>query len=58
MKYQDNPKISAVINKMAGKFSGLGGMAGGFPQFNFSGAGGAPPPPPPSAPGADDVGLD
>nr|CAD7589469.1 unnamed protein product [Timema genevievae] len=36
-KYQGNPKIKAVINKLAAKFGGAGGMPGGF-----GGAGGMP----------------
>uniref|UniRef100_A0A1B6DCL6 STI1 domain-containing protein n=1 Tax=Clastoptera arizonana TaxID=38151 RepID=A0A1B6DCL6_9HEMI len=54
MKYQDNPKIQNVIKKLGSKYASMGGMPGGFPQFNFSGAGA----PPPSAPANDDVGLD
>lgn len=33
-KYENNPKIKSVINKMAAKFGGgmgMGGMGGGFP---------------------------
>lgn len=65
IKYRSNPKVAAVINKLATKFGdmggglgglgGLGGFPGGFPGGGF----GAPPPgPAPSAPGGDDVGLD
>ncbi|XP_046665366.1 putative protein FAM10A4 [Homalodisca vitripennis] len=47
MKYLDNPKVVAVIEKMSGKYSGMaGGFPGGFP--------GGPPPPPSS----DDTELD
>ncbi|XP_014476271.1 PREDICTED: putative protein FAM10A4 [Dinoponera quadriceps] len=63
LKYQSNPKIMALINKMASKFGGAGGMPGGFPGMmggmpgGFPGAGGHPNPPKP-APPQDDVGLD
>ena len=30
-KYQSNPKVMALINKMMGKFGGGGGGAGGMP---------------------------
>jgi len=30
-KYENNPKIKSVINKLAGKFGGMGGVPGGFP---------------------------
>lgn len=45
VKYLSNPKVTAVIEKMSGKYSG---MAGGFP-------GATPPSQPPSA---DDTELD
>ncbi|KAJ9590805.1 hypothetical protein L9F63_016191 [Diploptera punctata] len=64
IKYQSNPKISAIITKLATKFGGGmpggmpggfgpgmgGGFPGGFPPTG--GTGGAP------AAGGDDVGLD
>jgi suppressor of tumorigenicity protein 13 len=61
MKYQNNPKISAVIKKLATTFGGGmpggfgGGFPGGFPDgFPPSGGtGGAP-----RAASGDDVGLD
>jgi len=70
LKYQGNPKIMSLINKMASKFGGAG-MPGGMPSFagaGFPGAGfpgtGCPgadfpgrPNPPKPAP-EDDVGLD
>lgn len=61
LKYQSNPKIMALINKMASKFGGgmpggFPGMMGGMPSFPGSGAG-RPNPPNPSPP-QDDVGLD
>jgi len=31
MKYQNNPKVMALVNKMASKFGGGGGMGGGMP---------------------------
>ena len=42
-KYQDNPKVQAVINKLAGKFGGAGAGS------DSDSAGGCPKPPPPSA---------
>lgn len=65
IKYQNNPKISAVIKKLATKFGGgmpggfgggmPGGFGGGFPGgFPPSGGTGSAP----SAPSGDDVGLD
>nr|CAD7198963.1 unnamed protein product [Timema douglasi] len=71
-KYQGNPKIKAVINKLAAKFGGPGGMPGGFGGMpggfggmpgGFGGMGGGFPGYPPtggsnSTPGSDDVGLD
>lgn len=60
LKYQNNPKIMALINKMASKFGGAGGMPGGMnfpggmPGFPGAGAGFNPPNPSPH----DDVGLD
>nr|CAD7408055.1 unnamed protein product [Timema cristinae] len=64
-KYQGNPKIKAVINKLAAKFGGAGGMPGGFGGMpgGFGGMGGGFPGYPPtggsnSTPGSDDVGLD
>lgn len=61
MKYQSNPKIATIINKMASKYSnmtggfgGMGGFPGGFPGGGFPG--GAPPPSAPTP--NDDVGLD
>ncbi|XP_036149710.1 putative protein FAM10A4 [Monomorium pharaonis] len=62
LKYQNNPKIMALINKMASKFGGAGGMPGAagmnFPggMPGFPGAGRFNPPPKPSP--HDDVGLD
>ncbi|XP_011862548.1 PREDICTED: putative protein FAM10A4 [Vollenhovia emeryi] len=61
LKYQNNPKIMALINKLASKFGGAGGMPGaagmnfpgGMPSFPGAGAGFNPPKPP-----HDDVGLD
>ena len=61
IKYQSNPKISAIISKLATKFGGGmpggfgGGMGGGFPG-GFPGSGGAGGAAPPA--GGDDVGLD
>ncbi|XP_070165987.1 putative protein FAM10A4 [Polyergus mexicanus] len=55
LKYQNNPKIMALINRMASKFGGVGGMPGGMP--GFPGAGTGHPDPPKSTP-QDDVGLD
>lgn len=65
MKYQSNPKIASVINKMASKYSnltggmgGFGGMGGGMGGFP-GGAGGFFPGGAPTAPSPnDDVGLD
>nr|CAD7431095.1 unnamed protein product [Timema monikensis] len=64
-KYQGNPKIKAVINKLAAKFGGAGGMPGGFGGMpgGFGAMGGGFPGYPPtggsnSTPGSDDVGLD
>ncbi|XP_071645094.1 hsc70-interacting protein [Temnothorax longispinosus] len=62
LKYQNNPKIMGLINKMASKFGGAGGMPGaagmnfpgGMPGFPGAGAGRFNPPKPPH----DDVGLD
>jgi suppressor of tumorigenicity protein 13 len=57
IKYQNNPKISAVIKKLATKFGGgmPGGFGGGFPGgFPPSGGTGSAP----RAPSGDDVGLD
>lgn len=67
MKYQSNPKIVKLTQKLAAKFAGgmpggMPGMPGGMPGFGgpggpFGGAGGTPP----SAPSpnfSDDVGLD
>lgn len=42
-KYENNPKIKSVINKMAAQFGGGMGMGGGFPG---------------GFPGADDDGSD
>ncbi|XP_015123873.1 putative protein FAM10A4 isoform X2 [Diachasma alloeum] len=54
LKYQGNPKVMALINKVASKFggaTGFGGMAGQMPSADAS--------PKPSAPKSDDdVGLD
>ncbi|XP_032680700.1 putative protein FAM10A4 [Odontomachus brunneus] len=63
LKYQSNPKIMALINKVASKFGGAGGMPGGFPGMmggmpGFPGAGGGRPNPPKPTPPQDDVGLD
>ncbi|XP_011056547.1 PREDICTED: putative protein FAM10A4 isoform X2 [Acromyrmex echinatior] len=63
LKYQNNPKVMALINKMASKFGGVGGMPGaagmnfpgGMPGFPGAGAGRFNPPK--SSP-HDDVGLD
>ncbi|XP_050456901.1 putative protein FAM10A4 [Cataglyphis hispanica] len=55
LKYQNNPKIMALINRMASKFGGVGGMPGSMP--GFPGAGAGHPNPPKPAP-QDDVGLD
>ncbi|KAL6258382.1 hypothetical protein P5V15_010337 [Pogonomyrmex californicus] len=63
LKYQNNPKIMALINKMASKFGSAGGMPGaagmnfpgGIPGFPGAGAGHFNPPK--SSP-QDDVGLD
>lgn len=45
-KYENNPKIKSVINKMASKFGGgmggMGGMGGGFPGGFPGGFGGFP----------------
>lgn len=65
IKYQNNPKISAVIKKLTTKFGGgmpggfgggmPGGFGGGFPGgFPPSGGTGSAP----RAAGGDDVGLD
>lgn len=57
IKYQNNPKISAVIKKLATKFGGgmPGGFGGGFPGgFPPSGGTGSAP----RATSGDDVGLD
>ncbi|XP_029174922.1 putative protein FAM10A4 [Nylanderia fulva] len=60
LKYQNNPKIMGLINKMASKFGGIGGAAagmnfpGGMPGFPGAGMGRPNPPKPPQ----DDVGLD
>lgn len=63
LKYQSNPKIMALINKMASKFGGAGGMPGGFPGMmggmpGFPGTGAGPRPNPPKPSPQDDVGLD
>ena len=62
-KYQNNPKVMALITKMMGKFGGdapggmpgmggMGGMGGGFPGGMPGGfPGGAPSGPPPTAGG-------
>lgn len=59
-KYQNNPKIMALINKMASKFGGAGGMPGGmnFPggMPGFPGADTGRPTNPPGP--QDDCGLD
>lgn len=59
-KYQDNPKILAIIEKLAKLKGGLGGMMGGMGGFNPFGAGGAntPPPQPPTGGGGPDLELD
>lgn len=57
LKYQNNPKIMALINKMALKFGGAAGMAGGGGMPGFPGAEMGHPNPPKPAP-EDDVGLD
>ncbi|XP_066590132.1 putative protein FAM10A4 [Prorops nasuta] len=64
LKYQNNPKIMALINKVASQFGGSGmpggfpGMPGGMPGgFPFAGANPSPNPPKPG-PTDDDVGLD
>jgi suppressor of tumorigenicity protein 13 len=73
-KYQSNPKVMGLINKVASKFGGtgglsgmmggLGGMMGGMPggmggMPGFGGAGANPPPPEPRQTGpTDDIGLD
>ncbi|XP_063232981.1 putative protein FAM10A4 [Bacillus rossius redtenbacheri] len=67
-KYQSNPKIKAVINKLMSKFGGsmpaggFPGMGGGFPGMPGGFPGAFPPPPPTGGAGAapreDDVGLD
>ncbi|XP_053612668.1 hsc70-interacting protein-like [Plodia interpunctella] len=55
VKYQNNPKIAAVIEKLQGKLGKGGGLfSGGFP--GFGGAGG--PDSGPKPPTDDDVGLD
>lgn len=60
LKYQNNPKVMALINKMATRFGGAGGMPGGmnFPggMPGFPGAGTGRPNPP--AGPQDDCGLD
>lgn len=54
LKYQNNPKIMALINTMASKFGGMpGAMPGGMPGGMPTGAGCRPKPTP-----EDDVGLD
>ncbi|XP_034951976.1 putative protein FAM10A4 [Chelonus insularis] len=54
-KYQKNPKIMNLVNKVLSKFvGGGGGMAGGMPGF-FPGATNTSTPP---TSGGDDVGLD
>ncbi|XP_049836678.1 putative protein FAM10A4 [Schistocerca gregaria] len=60
VKYQNNPKVVAAMEKLTAKFSGagLGGMGGmPFPGAGFPPGAGPTPPPPPSSSG-DDVGLD
>ncbi|XP_066998848.1 putative protein FAM10A4 [Anabrus simplex] len=60
IKYQNNPKIAAIITKLATKFgggSGLGGLGGGFPGFPGSFPGNFSSGESPRAP-SDDVGLD
>jgi suppressor of tumorigenicity protein 13 len=37
MKYQSNPKVMALVNKMASKFGGGGGMGGGMPGMGGMG---------------------
>ncbi|XP_071452951.1 putative protein FAM10A4 [Hetaerina americana] len=65
IKYQSNPKVSALISKLATKFKGGSGFpfGGGMPGAGFPGGfpgGGFPPSGGASSPGAsgDDVGLD
>merc|ERR1719228_2304363 len=48
MKYQNNPKVMALVNKMASKMGGMGGMRGGAGAGAGSAAGAGPTPPPPS----------
>ncbi|XP_039295378.1 uncharacterized protein LOC111057083 [Nilaparvata lugens] len=66
-KYQDNPKILAIIEKLAKLKGGLGGMMGGmggmggFGGFNPFGGANQPPPQPPSSgagAGGPDLELD
>ncbi|GLH01153.1 Hsc70-interacting protein [Gryllus bimaculatus] len=67
IKYQSNPKVATVINKLASKFGGMGGGMGGlgglggmggFPGGFPGGGFGAAPPGSAPASGGDDVGLD
>ncbi|XP_058800897.1 putative protein FAM10A4 [Phymastichus coffea] len=68
-KYQSNPKVMALINKVSSKFGGaggLGGMMGGMPGgpgnrmpgMGGFGAASAQPPPTQTHPEADDFNLD
>ena len=54
-KYQNNPKVQALINKIAGKMGGSpgAGMFGGDADASAGAGGAAPPPSAPSQPDID-----
>lgn len=58
-KYQNNPKVMSLVNKMTSKFGGASGMAGMANMMGgFGGMGGMPASEPPKPSPNDDVGLD
>lgn len=48
-KYQNNPKVKKVIDKLSSKFGGTGAGAGAGPGAGASGGTNPPPQPPPAS---------